>query len=423
MKKIFLVGLFIISLCVFLNTLEEETNLYYTVSISGAVHNPGIYEIPPSTRLSKLFKMARPFSMNDSINICLQPENFNQKDKLITSLRNIILERDNKKREIDIKRFFILGEDGFNPLLEDGDKIIVQSAKKFVSLYGAVENPGSYEIVTDDKLSDIIQFAFGFKKEAYKEEIEIIRFLADGVSTTTKIIDYTKITDNTDSEENLFLKNGDRIYVRSKTNFHDNYYVLIRGEVKYPGRYAIKENETTLLDIINRAGGTTEQADLQNAYMQRKKAIGFLDKEFERLKKMNIEDMTELEYAYFKAKSREMKGKISIDFEKLLNSSEKKYNITLKNKDYIYFPNRSYTVSVTGNVKNPGLITYIPGKNFYYYIKQAGGYSWNVRKNKIRVIRAQTGEWVDPDETTKINLGDMIFVPEKPERDYWEITK
>ncbi|MBS3741623.1 MAG: hypothetical protein KGY74_05835, partial [Candidatus Cloacimonetes bacterium] len=43
--------------------------------------------------------------------------------------------------------------------------------------------------------------------------------------------------------------------------------------------------------------------------------------------------------------------------------------------------------------------------------------------SKIRVIKTNTREWLEPDEETDIEIGDMIFVPEKPEYDYWQIAQ
>ena len=148
-----------------------------------------------------------------------------------------------------------------------------------------------------------------------------------------------------------------------------------------------------------------------------------LDTEFERLKKMLVEDMTILEYEYFKTKSRELRGKFAIDFENLWNTKDKSSDIVLKNNDFIFLPDKSMTITVSGQVKNPGLINFVPGKNYLYYIEQAGGFSWNARKRKIRLIKADTGEWLKPKKDTIVEVKDMIFVPEKPDFDYWALTK
>jgi protein involved in polysaccharide export with SLBB domain len=74
-------------------------------------------------------------------------------------------------------------------------------------------------------------------------------------------------------------------------------------------------------------------------------------------------------------------------------------------------------------VNNPGLIHYVPGENFHYYIQKAGGYSWNARKGMLRLIKAHSGTWMKPKKSTPIEIGDTIFVPEKQEVDWWELSK
>jgi len=265
--------------------------------------------------------------------------------------------------------------------------------------------------------------AFGLKIDAFLEKGELVRFKEDGKDTQILFFNVEKILDNYDISENYILQSDDRIYIRTIPEFHEQNSVTVFGEVKFPGDYSIEDSKTTLLEILQKCGGPTARADIENAFIQRRSKEDVVDTEFERLKKMSIQDMTPLEYEYFKTKSRELIGKFSIDFNKLWNGEDSSYDVALKDADYIYFPSKISTVSVSGQVKNPGLITYVPNKNYLYYIEQAGGFSWNPRKSKIRIIRASTGEWLKPTKKTVIEVGDMIFIPEKPEFDYWEFAK
>ena len=53
----------------------------------------------------------------------------------------------------------------------------------------------------------------------------------------------------------------------------------------------------------------------------------------------------------------------------------------------------------------------------------AGGYLWNARRGKVRIIRGGSGEWMRPKDVEEILPGDAIWVPEKPERDLWKIVR
>ncbi|HHE37371.1 MAG TPA: hypothetical protein ENL20_02225, partial [Candidatus Cloacimonetes bacterium] len=389
----------------------------YSISVVGAVRNPGVYQLPPTSRISQAIKRANFIPEIETENQIQTPLSFTP------SKRNIVLKRGDKEINLDMEKYYILGEEKNNPYIKDGDIVVVPALKKQVTIGGAINNPGSIELVEGDKISDIIALALGLKKDAYLEEAEIVRFKENSIDTEIIAFNLKGIIKDPHNQEDLLLQDDDRIYIRSIPDFHEKKYIRIFGEVKFPGIYAIEENKTTLLEIMDKCGGITENSDLANAFIQRKRREDIVDPEFERLKLMLVQDMSELEYEYFKTKSRELRGKFSVAFEKLCRDKDENLDVVLKNNDYIYFPSKTVTVSVSGQVKNPGLITYLPEKNYLYYIEQAGGFSWNPRKSKIRIIRAKSGEWLKPDKDTIVEVGDMIFVPEKPDFDYWEFFK
>ena len=501
----------ILYLFFFTSLLFSETQDYkpekivYNVSVVGVVENPGVYPVVPTERVSGLLKIAN--TLLDTI-----PSDIVE----IASQRNIILRRDDKEVALDLQRFYTFGNEKDNPYLFDGDVIFVPSIENKVTIYGAVNRSGIYELVNGDRIIDIIELAMGFRTDAYLNKAEIVRFVNEHDSTKTIAVNLAKIIADPECTDNLFLENDDRIFIKSIPEFHkrrelkvvvsgalkdggelnltegyrvydaiasagglrddaylnkaeivrfvnehdstktiavnlakiiadpectDNLFlenddrifiksipefhikrgITISGEVEFPGGYSIDEGKTTLLEILQKCAGPTDKADLKNAFLQRRSKEDIVDLEFERLKKMLVEDMTDIEYEYFKTKSRELKGKYAINFEKLWRENDT--SIFLKQGDFIYIPNKTITVSVLGQVKNPGLITFVPNQNYIYYIEKADGFAWRARKGKIRVIKSSTGEWLKPNKKTIIEVGDMIFIPEKKDYDYWKITK
>jgi hypothetical protein len=168
-------------------------------------------------------------------------------------------------------------------------------------------------------------------------------------------------------------------------------------------------------------GGFTEDASLVEAEMVREYGPQELDLEYERLKKIPISDMKSYEYEYFKTKSREKPGRVSVDFVKLFRGNDLGQDVLLKDGDQIFIPKRRLVVKVSGNIANPGFLTYEPGKSHLYYINKAGGFSWRADKGKIKLVKGMTGEWVKPDGV--VEPGDVIWVPEKPEKNYWNTFK
>jgi protein involved in polysaccharide export with SLBB domain len=199
--------------------------------------------------------------------------------------------------------------------------------------------------------------------------------------------------------------------------------VEVRGEVEFPGVYVIDEGEETLGKLISRAGGLTSEAAVQEATLTRSIGTETVDPEFERLKLIEVADMTRDEYEYFKLRSREHKGRVVVDFERLLIGGVASEDVLLRRGDIVAVPTATRSIKVAGQVAAPGAIAFEEGKPVKWYIERAGGYAWRASKGKTRVIRARSGEWVKAKDARDLGPGDTIWVPEKPERDYWEMFK
>jgi polysaccharide export outer membrane protein len=223
---------------------------------------------------------------------------------------------------------------------------------------------------------------------------------------------------------NTKLKKSDKVVVREKTEYLVDRLVSVNGYVKSPGVYKIKKGETTLKHILLfEAGGFTEDASLTDAYIIRTDGdTDSEDPEFERLKLIPIPDMTEDEYDYFKAKSREKKGRMIVDFEKLFIESDDSEDIILKKGDKIYVPEAKNYITIVGQVVNPGNIIFKNSFSVDDYIETAGGFSWRAIENDVRVIKANTGEWVEADDIEELKPGDIIWVPEElPPPKFWDV--
>ena len=399
----------------------------FRVAVVGAVQDPGVYVATAVDRVSEIIARAGGFlEENPSVTPTgtLRPRD---EYEVISSKRNIELKRrDGDLYKVDVLRFYRTGERETNPRLHDGDLICVPAQNMGigqVGIYGAVKIPGLYEFIQEDRLSDIINIAGGLTIDAKISEANIVRFNPDYKTTRSITINLRKLLVDHDLSRDVKLEADDRIFIRSIPDYHEKKQVSIEGEVLYPGIYSIEEEVTKLTDIIKTAGGFTEDAALTDAKLIRSAVEEIVDPEFERLKKMTVEEMNEMEYEYFKTKSREMKGVFAVDFVKLIEETDLTYNVLLRDEDRIVVPPKNKTVNVSGQVSRPGLVVYKPGENYLYYIEKAGGLSWNARKRKTRVIKGKTGEWIKPNKNTIIEVGDTIFIPEKPERDYWGLFK
>ena len=142
------------------------------------------------------------------------------------------------------------------------------------------------------------------------------------------------------SSNSIKLKNSDQVIVREISEYYDEQWVNLKGEIKYPGLYKIVKDRTTLSEIINQAGGFLEDASLVDATLYRTNADTTADPEFERIKLIPRVDMTDDEYDYLKAKSRQRYGKVVVDFSALFEDNQFSEDVILKRGDVISIPEK-----------------------------------------------------------------------------------
>ncbi|RMH68856.1 MAG: hypothetical protein D6675_14580 [Gemmatimonadetes bacterium] len=391
----------------------------FRVTVTGAVMIPGTYVVTAMDRVSEAIQAAGGF-----YEIPEDPAKKSQYKPLIhvqnPSLRNIHLRHaDQSSDPVDLFAYQETGDLSGNPYLADGDVIYVpyvDAAVGFVGIYGAVNRPGEIEFRTGDRLQDLIDLGHGLRDDADPTAIEIVRFTGKN-QTETLMVNLAS------GEGDVEVQPNDRIFVRSRADYPELQQVTVVGEVVYPGTYVINEGKTRLSDVIRQAGGFTSTASLLESELIRQETELLTDPEYERLRRMNIEEMTEIEYAYFKAKSRQVTGAVAVDFVRLFEENDTTQDIVLRDKDLIRIQPLTRTVNLIGAVRFPGITSYLPNRTVGDYIQLAGDYSWNAQTGEMRLIKAKSGEWVKADERTPVDLGDTIFVPEKPKRDYWVIFK
>lgn len=371
------------------------------ITIGGDIKKPTEVNLFANSRLSDLLTK----------NILLNPS---------SDLRNIQIRRvDGSIRKYDYLSFIRLADNQNNPSLNDRDFIFIDKVDKTVSIVGAVKFPGIYEHCDTDNADFLIKLAGGFLSKARLDSIEIVRF-EDDFTSQRSIFGSSESF----SQSPFKLFNGDKIIVREIPRYLLDNFVFIDGWVKYPGPYRIIDNITSLKEVIETAGGFLSNASLVDATVKRMSGSSENDSEFERLRLIPRSDMTDDEYDYFKSKSRQRVGKVVVDFVSLFNQNGTTENITLRRNDIITIPEKKDFVIILGQVVNPGNVVYNPDLTVDDYIALAGGYAWRALKNDVRVIKGNTGEWIDKDDVDIILPGDAIWVPEDPPAPrFWTVFK
>ena len=157
-----------------------------------------------------------------------------------SSLRSIQVLRDNKTvQTIDLYDLLISGDVSSSDfLLNDGDSILVSGLKARASIIGEVIRPSIYEIVENESLEQLLEFALGTTPFADLSNISIERLLPSGQSTIIKPKNIS----------NFLLKNGDKVTVNSSKGDKIN-SVLLLGALRNAGEYSLQDINT-LGDII-----------------------------------------------------------------------------------------------------------------------------------------------------------------------------
>jgi polysaccharide biosynthesis/export protein len=171
------------------------------------------------------------------------------------------------KSELERKLAGLLGEKYVqNPQVT---VFIREYQSKRVSVLGAVEKPGPYQLLGRQTLMQIVSEAGGLTRDA-GSDIIIIRQLPDGTSTSLRI-----------SIDELFLKGDAKLNVPLEAGDSVNIPVdklvaiYVFGQVKNPGALQVKKSALpTLLQAIAQAGGFTDRAAKGGVIIKRKDETG-----------------------------------------------------------------------------------------------------------------------------------------------------
>lgn len=275
---------------------------------------------------------------------------FSSKRKVfITSLNG-------ETRECDLFKASRDGDLSQDPYLRPGDVITVPRAERIIYLNGAVDRPGTYELLATDTLRDVIErYGDGFAARAgvNKKELKVARVTESAVATTEIfIVDFEK------DGINFELQDKDSVYVESTVIEQAKIYLELpnKGVVPYsftPGDDAVafvRKNNTLF---------TSATADTGRAYILRREQ------------------------------------RIPFNLNPILFDSSYSAVFPFEAEDRLIVPNIEQKVLVTGAVIQPGSYPYMPGRTFEYYISLAGGFDYERNARAAVIIRDVYGKKLD----------------------------
>jgi len=406
------------------NTGDIGVHLYsmrtFRVTVVGAVATPGTYTVSPVDRVDRVVALAdfdaEAKALKRQADQGKTPEFFQVEEKPPPpiSLRNIKLYRAaGDTLDVDLVRYYAAGETARNPYLRDGDVVFVPAenlAGNSVSIYGGVRQPGVFEFHEGDSLSTLLRLAQGPTALAELDSVEVVRFLSSG--RQAKILIVNLQPGQNGHTPDMPLQQNDRIFIREDREKRQERLIYVYGAVARPGEYAILYERTMLSEIIERAGGFKPDASIAEARLIRKyNSPDELRKnpDYVRLLEARLMDLKPADREYFDYEAALRRGFVAVDFVKLFQQREKSADVEVLENDEIFVPTLHQTVNVTGQVINPGYVTYLGGVDYRYYLEKAGGFSKEADRKKVRIIKRDTNAWLKPGETV-LEPGDQIFV-------------
>jgi len=333
--------------------------------------------------------------------------------------RNVELRRRSGARlRVDLDLFDLAGRQDLDPVLEDGDMIIVPRGVEFVTMGGAFRGPRRFDLAPGDSLSTLLRLAGGLLPSASRERALFLRF----VSPTEQESTWLDVSAIEAGRQNPLLRDGDAIFAFFVSGYHEVTSVEVYGEVLHPGTYPIQIGKDRLSDVLRWTGGFRPMANRSAIYLVRSTPDLAPDVEFDRLLRLSRSEMTESEHAAFRTRLAERKNVFRVDYERIAKPNSDLDPLMLSH-DVIRVEPLLPTIRVDGEVKRPGLVEYEPKRKWLEYIELAGGFTDRAAIGAARVSRAGTGQVIKAGTARTIEPGDFIWVPERHDLDAWALFK
>lgn len=311
------------------------------------------------------------------------------------SLRNIQVLRNNKLiANYDFYEFLLKGRVNSDVKLQDGDVIFIPFIENKVKIGGAFRRPGLYEFRESETVKDAIYLAGGFNEDVAPDTP--IERSSINSETYTREVAYL----NGESGLSTPLANSDVINVSGKSGLEPR-TITVSGQVNRPGDYSIQQGDN-ILDIINRAGGYTEDSYSEGSVFLRKNVALSQKKAFERsadeLENTIIEIITQgtanlsegtiapLSALITKLRNTKPLGRMVVDVDYLDLKTNSANNFLVEEGDSLHIPRRPNSISVVGEVLNSSTIVFQPKLSVNNYLDLAGGLNNAADKNRIFVI-------------------------------------
>ena len=415
------------------------------VDIGGSVYRPGTYALESGMTVKQLIAKAGGLKEDAYLNMAfINRKQVNQIPEILGFNLGEVVKG--------------IAED---VLLQKDDSVMITNLLDYreeqsVSISGAVQEPGTFKLVENITLKDLIYKAKGFTEMANTDSVELVRIIKDperllSSNERTIVLKFALDKDLNFKAgiSDMILQNGDQVIVRTISGYEEIRMAKVEGEVLQPGDYSITNKAERISDVINRAGGFTKYAYPLGAFLIRTEKQTGVQQKLNQITKENAKkqfqgkndnkvDATMLKTAgittpaggidsiqdkFSKSKSVDKvfktEGIVGINLVEIMKHPGGKEDFYLEDGDDIFVPRELQTVRVMGEVLFPTYVGYEKGKSLKSYISNAGGFTEQAQAKKVFVLYANgtaksTRHFLGIRRYPKLQPGARIIVPEKP---------
>jgi protein involved in polysaccharide export with SLBB domain len=313
------------------------------------------------------------------------------------------------------------------------DALLRTASDNLTWVLDEVREPGPYLGAPGSSVADMIQAAGGVQKSADLSAIEVTSTIVDQHSGTART-SRTNYAGRDNQTAMVAVQPLDVIRLRPVYSDHEEGTVTVAGQVRYPGVFDITRNEH-LSELLKRAGGLSEVAYPYGAIFTRRDAAiterqgnersaRELENEIPTLIAAQTGQSTDFASAatYLASLSRSLRempalGRIVITADPAVLAIKPELDLVLQPGDTLFVPKRSSTVTVSGEVLNPGAFQYRRGLPYSDYVRMAGGATQSADDDKTFIIFPDGSSapidsgWFSFDSRGDIPAGSTIVVP------------
>ena len=350
-----------------INAKTISTLIENSISISGSVYLPGIFDLSTISTVNDLIEAAN--GLNPS------------------AINKGFLYRSEKGIEDEIIDLNLLDRQDLNINLKDQDRIVVLSREDLIDLNsfktaGYFNSPGTFTLKEGMTITNAIILSGGFKNVANRNLVILSRNqTSDNGTDFIRNMEFS-FDENYKTDNDILLEKNDIVTVRMIPFLRDSESFSISGEVNTPGEYPIYKQNFNLKDAFENIKFTND-ANISQVFIRR-------------------------------------------DNIKIPVSSNNSF--LLKNGDNVVVPKYDNSISVSGAVPQNTILDFEFNNSFKKSIVNSGGFSENADKKRAYVIypnglKKQTRSFLFFKNYPKIIPGSSIIVPPKPEKNRTNVAE